>query len=97
MKLKTLAILAGLALLAAPATGALAHADVFVDLDVGVPAPPAVYVEPAPPAYYYPPRVVYYRPYPHRYWYAPHYYYRHGYWRHGDWRDHGWHGRHHRD
>lgn len=104
MKLRTIGMLAGLALLL-PSTGALAHTDVQVDLGFGYAPPPAVVVE--RPAYYYdddyyyPPERVYYRDYygwypRHRYYYAPRAY-AHSHWRGHDRDDRGWHeGRGHR-
>jgi hypothetical protein len=92
MKLKTLGMLAGLALLL-PSAAALAHTDVRVDLGFGLPPPPAVVVEERPYYYEYEPRVYYYDDgywHPRRYYYAPR---AHGY-RHDNGEHRGW--RHHR-
>ena len=95
MKLKTVGMLAGLALLL-PSAGAFAHTDVFVGLGFAAPAPVVVERE---PAYYYddyyPAERVYVERdyvYPRRY-YAPRVYaYSRGYDRgyHRGWREHEW-------
>jgi hypothetical protein len=99
MKLKTLGMLAGAALLL-PSAGAFAHTDVFVGLGFAAPAPVVVEREPAYyDDYYYEPSRVYVERdyvYPRRY-YAPRVYaYSRGYDRgyHRGWREHERHEHH---
>ena len=106
MKLKTLGMFAGLAMLL-PSAAALAHTDVYVDLGLRLPLPPAVVIEPEPAYYgYYPRTRVYYDDdygYARRY-YSPARVYAHSRWHdrgaHRGWREHERHehrGRRHDD